>query len=121
MKKAIFTIMLAVASVALNAQTFTAKTSSGGGFNADSGTLTNETFIVDGQSYELWSTESGSRYVKLISPRTGKTYPIWVGTPTEHTFEGRTVYRSKKGSYCVYISSAKSEISFYAKWLDKSN
>jgi len=117
MKKSIFTLMLAIASVALSAQTFTAKTSSGGGFNVESGDATGETVTIDDTVFDLFTTESGSRYVKLTSPRTGNDYPLWIGTPTEYTFEGRTVYQSRKGSYCVYLVSENSG-NPYAKWLD---
>ena len=117
MKKSIFTLVLAIASVALSAQTFTAKTSSGGGFNVDSGESLGETVTIDGEVFDLYATESGSKYVKLTSPRTGNDYPLWIGTPTEYKFEGRTVYQSRKGSYCVYIVS-KNSGNPYAKWLD---
>jgi len=119
MKKAIFTLVLALASVALSAQTFSSKTTSGGGFDADSGVLTAETFIVDGQSYPLYETEGGSKYMKLKSARTGNSYAVWIGTATEYMFEGRTVYQSKSGSYCVYVLSANSG-NPYPKWLEKN-
>ena len=117
MKKAIFTIMLAMASVAINAQTFTAKTSNAGAFNTEASLYTDEDIIIEGQHYELWMTESGSKYVKLTSLRTGNEYPLWIGDPTEYTFEGRTVYQSRNGSYCVYVISANSG-NPYAKWLN---
>lgn len=89
--------------------------SSGGGFDVNSGELTNETVTVDGKSYQLYKTKAGARYIKCNSPKTGNDYPVWVGTKTSHTYDGRTVYKSKKGSYSILkISSTGNP---YNKWL----
>lgn len=115
---AMFTLMLFMLSLAANAQTFTPKGGGGKGFDVDSGTKLSETVTVDGQVFDLYATSSGSRYIKCVSQRTGNGYAVWVGSATEHTYEGRTVYQSAKGTYSVLKLSANSGQP-YTVWLDK--
>ena len=49
MKKIAFMIALIALTSIVNAQTFAAKAS--GGFNANAGTLTTESMVIDGQSF----------------------------------------------------------------------
>jgi len=113
--KNLFSILLVMAiAIGSQAQTFT--TTSSGGFDVESGTLTSETITIDGQVFDLYETSSGSLYVKCISPRTGNGYAVWIGAETEFDFEGRTVYQSRKGSYCIYKISANSG-NPYPVWL----
>jgi hypothetical protein len=100
-----------------NAQTFAPKGGGGGGFDASTGQVTDESVNIDGKVFNLLTTESGSRYIKCTSARTGNDYAVWVGTPTEYKHEGRVVYKSSKGSYCILKISDKSG-NPYAVWLD---
>lgn len=109
-----FTMAIAKAS---SAQTFTKKTSSGGGFDTSVGMSTGETILIDNESFDIFETSSGSKYIKCTSPRTGKEYAVWVGTITTYEFEGRKVYQSKSGSFCVYKLSSNSG-NPYPVWLD---
>ena len=109
-----FTMAIAKASTA---QTFTKKTSSGGGFDTSVGMSTGESIKIDGETFELFETNSGSKYMKCTSPRTGKEYAVWVGDLTTYEFEGRKVYQSRSGSFCVYKLSSNSG-NPYPVWLD---
>lgn len=114
--KNLFSILLVMAiAIGSQAQTFTT-TNSGGGFRVDSGTSTGEYFEVDGQKFEMFTTSKGSRYIKCESMAKQTSYAVWIGTETEFEFEGRTVYQSKKGSYCIYKISANSG-NPYPVWL----
>jgi hypothetical protein len=113
----IVSLMLVMLSLAANAQTFTPKGGGGGGFDASSGKATTESVTIDSKVFNLMETESGSRYIKCTSPKSGKDYAVWVGTPTEYKHEGRVVYKSSKGSYCIFKISDKSG-NPYAVWLD---
>lgn len=111
-------LMLLMLGLAASAQTFTPKGGGGGGFDVETGTKLSETVTIDGKVFDLYATSSGSRYIKCKSARTGNSYAVWVGTPTEYKHEGLTVYQSAKGSYSVLKLSAKSG-NPYAVWLDK--
>ncbi len=116
--KNFFVLPLFVAfSVAVSAQTFTAKTSSGGGFDVTSGVETKDVFELDGKTFPVRQTNNGSRYVTATS-KSDNPYAVWLGQPTENEFEGRTVYVTKNGSFCVYIIGSNGFP--YAKWLDKN-
>jgi hypothetical protein len=115
MKKSVLVIALITLASIVNAQSFTAKAS--GGFDANTGVLTTESIVIDGQSFSIHETGKGSKYIKCLSPRTGNDYAVWVGSKTSHSYEGSTVYQSKKGTYCVYKLSPKTG-NPYPKWLD---
>jgi hypothetical protein len=104
-------------SIIANSQTFAPKGGGGGGFDASTGDATTESVTIDGKTFSLMATESGSRYIKCTSARTGNDYAVWVGTPTEYKHEGRVVYKSSKGSFCIFKISDKSG-NPYAVWLD---
>ena len=119
MKKVFLTLVLVATVATAYTQTFTSKSSSnGGGFNVEDGIQTVETFTIDGTYYDVFETENGSKYIKLLSPRTGNYYPLWIFEATPHTFEGRRVYETRNGSYCIYVVSENSG-NPYCKWLDK--
>ena len=111
-------LMLMMLGIAASAQTFAPKGGGGGGFDVETGTKLSETVTIEGKVFDLYATSSGSRYIKCKSARTGNSYAVWVGTPTEHKYDGLTVYQSAKGSYSVLKISAKSG-NPYAVWLDK--
>ena len=102
MKKGLlFITAIIVFAVGAKAQEFEVKKSSGFKFDVDAGATTGENIIVDGKTFEMFETTSGSRYVKAVS-KTGNLYPVWIGTDTGKFFESRKVYKSKSGSYCVF-------------------
>ena len=115
MKKSVLVIALITLASIVNAQTFAAKAS--GGFDANAGTLTTESMVIDGQSFSIHETGKGSKYIKCLSPRTGNDYAVWIGSETSHTHDGSKVYQSKKGTYCVYKVSPSTG-NPYPKWLD---
>ena len=112
MKKVLLTTVLMLFVSVLFSQdlTFKTKTSTGGGFDTESANvqLTTETISIDGNSYKLFATKSGSRFIKCVSAKTGKNYPVWIGAETTYTYEGRKVYKMKSGTFCVYKISEKS-------------
>jgi len=117
MKKAIFTLALVAIATTAFTQTFVSKTSKGGGFDVESGIETGRSINIDGATFSLFETPKGSSYIKCTSPRTGNAYAIWIGRETAHTHEGRKVYQSNSGSYCVYKISSNSG-NPYPVWLD---
>lgn len=100
--------MLLILSVSLHSQTFTAKSSKG--FDVENSVKTSKTFTCQGKSFDVYTTKSGSDFIKGISAE-GKTYPIWIGVATEVKFEGYTVYQFKSGSYAIF----KLNVSGYPK------
>lgn len=104
MKQIILSLALSLVSFALSGQTFTEKTHTGSGFDVGSGKATGSNFSLEGKTFPLFQTQTGSLYVKAISS-TGSTYAVWIGTDTGKEFEGKKVYQSKKGSYCYYSLS----------------
>ena len=117
MKKAIFTLALVAIATTAFTQTFVTKTSKGGGFNVESGVSTGRSIAIDGANFSLFETDKGSTYIKCKSPRTGEDYAVWLGKQTEYTHEGRKVYQSNSGSYCVYKISSNSG-NPYPVWLE---
>ena len=112
----IFTIALVIylfATTAVNAQTFEAVKK---GFDVESGEKTAEKITIDGKTFDVLKTAKGSKYVVLLSPRTGNHYPLWIGKDTGLKHDGRKVYQMKSGKYCIYVTSKKTG-NPYAKWL----
>ena len=113
--KTVTCLLLAMAlAITCSAQTFT-PASSGGGFRVDSGVSTGKYIAIDGQDFELFTTNKGSLYIKCESQAKKSNYAVWIGEETEHEYEGRTVYQSKKGSYCIYKISSNGNP--YPVWL----
>lgn len=106
MRNLLLVVFVLVASIKLSAQTFeTVKTA---GFDIESGKETNQTFKVDGKEFNLFSTSSGSLYIKCLSKRTGKSYAVWIGEAINIKYEGKEIYKTKSGKYCIYTMSPKS-------------
>jgi hypothetical protein len=117
MKTLFFTLATAVATMSFG-QTFQAKTigGGGGGFDVSTGTQTSDSLSVDGESFSIFVTESGSKYIKAVSSRTGEEYAVWVGEETEGEFQGRSVYESRSGAFCVYQLGSSGYP--YSRWLE---
>ena len=102
MKNLFFILAIAIASTTFG-QTYQTKTmGGGGGFDVTTGTATSEVLSVDGKDFTVFTTESGAKFIKAVSPRSGNEYAVWVYTATADTFEGRTIYTTKRGTPCVY-------------------
>jgi len=67
----------------------------------DAGVKTNEVFVLDDKSFDVYKLETGSKYIKGVSAK-GNAYPIWIHVRTGEIFDGLNVYKSKTGSFCVY-------------------
>lgn len=111
-KTIIFSLALLL-SFNLEAQTFTVAASSA--FDVESGKYLNYSIEVEGKSFQVFENKSGTMYIKAISSKTGKPYPVWIGEKTKHTFEGQPVRKSKKGSYSILVLSKAGYP--YNKWL----
>lgn len=103
--KAIVLFAALFLSLSLSGQTFTPKTSKGGGFNVESGISTKETFTCEGKTFAVWQTESGSKFIKATSAK-GSLYAVWIGEATGQTFEGFPVFRFKSGTFAYYKLTA---------------
>ena len=90
---------LCIAAAVTFGQNFTVKSSSG--FNTENAVKTSQHFVVDGKSFEVFQTKTGSLFVKGISAE-GKTYPIWIGNATSMKFQNKEVRQFKSGSYAIF-------------------
>lgn len=106
---------LFVATMTFGQTSYAPIKSSGVVFDVTSGTDTGETITIDGTSYEVLQTEKGSRYITLTSSKSGNDYPLWVGNPTEESYDGRTIYVMSSGSKCVYVVGKSGNP--YSLWL----
>ena len=93
-------IVLLVVTTAVSAQ-YQKKKAIGARFNLESGAKTEQVITVESKSFDIYKSPKGSLYVKAVSSK-GKSYPVWIGSPTEDMFEGKTVYVTKNRSYCIY-------------------
>ena len=112
-----FSLFLLILSGA-NAQTFTAKASKGGGYDVEKGKPTSEVLTVDGKDWPVFTSDSGSKFIKAISAKTNSEYALWIGNKTDAKFEGRVVHTFSSGSYC-YFKTGKNG-SPVRVWLDKN-
>ena len=89
-------------SIAVTAQEFQKKETKSFVFDVESGSETSEVFTFESDVYPIFITKTtGSKYIKAISFE-GRTYPVWIFEDTGKTFEGKKVYVTKKGKYCIY-------------------
>lgn len=108
-------LFLSLSLIQANAQTFQAKKA--GGFNAQSGQETSETFEVEGKTFAIFATAKGTKYVQAKSAA-GNIYPVWMFKPTGLKHEGKDVYVSSKGTYCIYKLTKAGYP--YPVWLEKT-
>jgi hypothetical protein len=117
MKYLITLLAVAITFTASSQVSFTPKKSSGGGgVNISESTVVGS-ISIEGESFEVSALESGTKFIKCTSPRTGNDYPVWVYAVTEYEYEGHKVYQTKKGTYCIYRIS-KNTGNPYPQWLD---
>lgn len=103
-------------SVSIFAQEFTAKANKSS-FGISQGDKAAGDITIEGETFGIFSTNSGAKYIKAVSPKTGNIYPIWVGTETGDQFEGEPIRVSKNGNFFVLVLSTKSG-NPYLKWLE---
>ncbi len=113
MKNILF--LLIAFSTVTSAQTFTTKASFG---LSETDKQTGQAINVQGKSFEIWQTASGTQFVKAIC-KNGNVYPVWIGTETEHEFEGEPVRVSKGGTHFILALSPKTGYP-YAVYLEKN-
>ena len=97
------------------AQTFEYATSKGSTFNAASADSTGYTIEVDGKAYDVFKTTKQAAFIKAISSKTGKVYPVWIGIKTSMEFDGKPVRKSSKGKHFVLVPNKAGYP--YAKYL----
>ena len=117
MKKVILLLAMLILSYAgANAQKFkTIKK----GFDVESGTDAKTSIIIEGKEFPIFLTKKNVGYIKCKSIKTGRYYPVWIGTITGETHEGRDVYQMKSGKYCIYKISEKTG-NPYSVWLEEN-
>lgn len=112
----LFTVMFLLCGI-VSAQ-YSKKATGGGDFGVSTATKTGETISLNGKTFDVWSTKTGSEFIKAISAKSGKEYPVWTGKTTGETFEGMPVRKSKSNSYYVIELSKTGQPK--ATWLDKN-
>ena len=119
MKKLLSILVLVFVLTITNAQTNYYTTPEG--FDVESGTLTNIQLIVQNQSWDIYETTSGSKYV-IGTSAMGKQYPIWIGEINGDIFEFNgevyPVRYSKSGTPFILVLTP--DCSLYSKYLKKN-
>lgn len=97
MKRLIF-LFLMMLSLGISAQTL--KPITAGGFNVESGerSQTEANITIDGKTFEVFESRSGSKYVKSVSKK-GKPYPVWIGEASDVPYQGKKTRIYKSGTY----------------------
>ena len=111
MKK--FILFVLIAGLAFSANTFaqdisgqyTEKATTRTGFDANSGNPAGS-ITVEGKTFQCFKTASGSLYVKG-QKSDGGVYPIWIGDPTNETFQGHQVRLFNSGTRCYLKLNSK--------------
>lgn len=111
------TFVLFLFTATITAQEFVLRKQAG--FDPASGIKTEKTITIENKTFDLLQTKSGSLYIKCLSKKKGKFYPLWIGEKIDSLFEGTNIYKSKKGSYCIYKISPKTG-NPYPVWLIKN-
>lgn len=96
-------------------QTYEPLNGSGKGFDVSTGTkIVGSTITVDGHTFDVYTTKSGSKYI--ISNNGTKDYPVWIGEPGVGTYDNRPVRLTKKGTPMVlYCADGKKVVQKYLK------
>lgn len=119
MKTLLTTLLFALLlTFSTNAQTSYTTTSNT--FSVEDGTLTGEALNVQNESWDIYKTTSGSKYV-IGTSAMGKQYPIWIGEISGDIFEFNgdvyPVRYSKSGTPFILVLTPDS--SLYSKYLKK--
>lgn len=89
-------------------------------FGIDSAKNTNTFITITNNEYTVFETATGSQFIKCVSPTTGKTYPVWLGTLTTKMYEGKPVRKSKSGKYFILVMSSNTH-NPYCKYIKELN
>ncbi len=71
---------------------------------------------VGDKSFKIYETANGSAYIKAVSSKSGKPYPVWIGQATDYTHEGHPVRTFASGSYAYFVLGKSGYP--YARWLE---
>lgn len=114
------TLLVVLLTSTMSAQNYAPKShNSGKAFDVSQSVKTNEVFNFEGKTYNIFKVEAtGTEFIKAVSS-SGKEYPVWIFELTGDTFEGKDVYVTKKGSYCIYKTNKNGFP--YPFWLNKTN
>jgi hypothetical protein len=97
MKKYILSIVLLFVFNFAFSQYSIAPPANSSGFNVESGSKLQSPLVLDGETFDVFETVKGSKYVKLTSKK-GNIYPYWIGEPNGDTFQNKEVRASKSGN-----------------------
>jgi hypothetical protein len=61
-----------------------------------------ETIQVEGTVFPVFELKSGKNFVKAISAKTGKVYPVYIYEQTKLRHKGYIVHKTLKDKYCYY-------------------
>jgi len=98
MKRLLFILVLL--PLFMNAQTF----SENKPFDVDLNIAIDigETIQVEGTVFPVFELKSGKNFVKAISAKTGKVYPVYIYEQTKLRHKGYIVHKTDKDKYCIY-------------------
>lgn len=113
-------LLIALVAVALTAQAqdskyTAAKRTGGGDFGISTATVSGD-IQIEGKSFDIYTTNSGSRFIKLKSPKTGGVYAVWLGEQTGDVHDGQPVMITKSGKPFILKVSASTG-NPYPVWL----
>lgn len=109
--------LILLITYSIEAQSTYTPIQTGGGYDLTNSIATKDSIVIDGKSFVIYETTRDTKHLKLVGKK-GNSYALWLGTKTGDTYQGRDVYQSKKGSYCIYkIGKAGNP---FALWLKKS-
>ena len=92
----------------LSAQTFERSASKAKrGFDITTAQSTGKTMTILGVDYEVGKSKNGSLFISLPKKDNSGNYPFWIGTETDHNFDGQTVRQTKSGKYFIFKKSSR--------------
>ena len=77
----------------------------------DSDISIKEKVIIEKDTFDLYLSKDGFKYIKYLT-KLNKCYTIWVGTKTNHMYDGQNVYKTRKGKYYIYRLSDRNKIPY---------
>jgi hypothetical protein len=78
-------------------------------FDPTTGIKTETTITVENTKFEVMKTSNGSPYILCVSPTSGNSYAVWIGTATEKIHEGKQVRVSKSGKEFIILISDRTK------------
>ena len=111
-------VAVALTAQAQDSKYTAAKRTGGGDFGISTATVSGD-IQIDGKSFDIYTTKSGSRFLKLTSPKTGNVYAVWLGEQTGDLHDGQPVMITKSGKPFILKVSASTG-NPYPVWLEKT-